>query len=70
MESVLKGTEGVISGQASFIKGVAVVGYDPARTSPEELVTAINTMTSYRASLGSAQIETLPSGPCNGCLWE
>jgi len=51
VESVLKGTDGVVSADASFISGQAVVTYDSDRTSPEALVAAINSEAFYRASL-------------------
>jgi len=59
VESVLKGTDGVVSADASFIRGQAVVTYDSGRTSPEALVAAINSQSFYRASLpgpGDARI--------------
>lgn len=43
--------EGVVEVDASFIKGQAVITYDPEKTSPPALVQAINSQTLYRASL-------------------
>jgi len=48
---VLKKVEGVISAEASFVKGEAVVTYDPGRTSPEALAQEINSKTLYRATV-------------------
>lgn len=44
-------TEGVLAADASFIKGQAVITYDPEKTSPQALVQALNSKTLYRASL-------------------
>ncbi len=44
-------TDGVVETDASFIKGQAVITYDPEKTSPPALVKAINSQTLYRASL-------------------
>lgn len=54
---MLEGTDGVISADASFITGQAVVTYDSEATSPEALVAAINTRTFYRAWLPSPDDE-------------
>lgn len=43
--------EGVLTADASFIKGQAVITYDPEKTSPQALVQALNTQTLYRASV-------------------
>ena len=43
--------EGVLTADASFIRGQAIVTYDPQRTSPQVLVQALNTQTLYRASV-------------------
>lgn len=43
--------DGVLAADASFIKGQAVITYDPDKTSPEALVQALNSKTLYRASL-------------------
>lgn len=44
-------TEGVLAADASFVKGQAVITYDPQQTSPQALVQALNTQTLFRASL-------------------
>jgi len=55
----LKRSEGVISANASSIKGTAVVVFDPEKTSPQALVAVINTGTFYRASLPSASLRSV-----------
>lgn len=47
---------GVTRADASFIRGQAVVEYEPEKTSPQALVIALNQQTPYRASvLGSGE---------------
>ena len=43
--------EGVKEAKADYEKGLAWAKYDPAKTSPEKLVEAINKSTPFRASL-------------------
>lgn len=43
--------EGVVSVEADYIQGTATVTYDPAQTSPEQIIVVINEQTFYRASL-------------------
>lgn len=51
MERLLKSVEGVISADASFIRGQAVVKYDPQRTNAEAFIEKLNRESPYRASL-------------------
>ena len=51
MESVLGSLDGVLSADADFRTGQAVVTYDPARTSPTQIVEAFNSQSFYRARL-------------------
>lgn len=49
--SVLEGLAGVISAKADRRSRTAVVTFDPARVTPEQMVQTINTKTFYRASV-------------------
>lgn len=51
MESVLQSLEGVLSAKADRRSRTAVVTFDPARVTPEQMVQTINTKTFYRASV-------------------
>lgn len=51
VERVAGRLEGVVSVEADYIQGTATVTYDPAQTSPEQIVATINEQTFYRASL-------------------
>lgn len=51
VERVLGDVGGVVAADASFIEGNVHVTYDPVRVTPEQMVTAINTNTLYRAYL-------------------
>jgi copper chaperone CopZ len=53
VESVLSGTEGVLSAEADRRTESVTVTYDPARTTPEQLAAAVNTQTYYQASLAA-----------------
>ncbi|MFQ6057646.1 MAG: cation transporter [Anaerolineae bacterium] len=51
MESVLGRLDGVVSADANFVTGKAVVEYDPARVTPTQMVEAVNSGSFFRASL-------------------
>ena len=61
MEAVLGRLEGVVAADADFRTGRAVVTYDPAQTSPEQIVEAFNGQTFYRARV-AAGAEAQPAG--------
>ena len=51
MENVLGSLDGVVDADASYVKGLATVTYDPARVTPGQMVEAVNTRTFFHASL-------------------
>jgi copper chaperone CopZ len=53
VESVLSGTEGVVSAEADRRTASVTITYDPARTTPEQLAGVINSQTYYQASLAA-----------------
>jgi copper chaperone CopZ len=53
VESVLKNVGGVVSADADFRTGFALVEYEPAETTPDQFVQAINTQTFYQAQVTS-----------------
>jgi len=53
VESVLKDVGGVVSADADFRTGFALVEYEPAETTPDQFVQAINTQTFYLAQVTS-----------------
>ena len=55
METVLGRLEGVVAADADFRTGRAVVTYDPAQTSPEQIVEAFNGQTFYRARVAGGE---------------
>ncbi len=55
MEDVLGSLDGVVDTKADFVKGTAVVTYDPSRVAPEQMVETINAQTFFRAGLPNAK---------------
>ncbi|GIK37025.1 MAG: hypothetical protein BroJett011_08580 [Chloroflexota bacterium] len=51
VENILGSLDGVVEAKADYVKGLAMVSYDPARVTPTQMVEAINTKSFYRASL-------------------
>lgn len=49
VESILRGQPGVLEADADFRTGRAVVVYDPARVTPQEIADAVNKRSFYRA---------------------
>lgn len=63
VESTLRGVEGVISAEASFLRGEALISYDPSRVKALDLIQAVNTKTPYRASLPALLLKGTGQGP-------
>jgi len=59
VESVIKGLPGVLSAVANHFTRTAVVVYNPAKVSPEQMAERINSQTYYRAQVLSAFTKTV-----------
>lgn len=70
METTIKTLPGIVSAQASWQDGVAVVEYEPDKVTPAEIAGAVNTQTYFSASvaagLQTSLADSLGEGPDGG----